>query len=122
MPDHVQRYGERRSAIRHASPDEGGQGPFLSSPASGVSPVEAEIANSVDEFVFLRDQWGAPLSLIKQYLEHHKHVSEVTETAEKSSREPETTNNVSFSHLSDACRTGSSLDIPTLDLAHGMIP
>src|SRR5436305_10039708 len=37
MPDHVQRYGERRSPIWHSSPDEGGQGPFLSSLASGVS-------------------------------------------------------------------------------------
>ena len=53
MPDHDQRYGERRSSMRHAAPDEAGQGPFLSSLASGVSHVEAEAANIVDEFVFL---------------------------------------------------------------------
>jgi len=52
MPDHVQRDGERRSSIRHSSPDEVGQGPFLSSLASGVSHVEAEAANLVDELVF----------------------------------------------------------------------
>jgi len=36
MPDHVQRFGERRFPIRHSSTDEVGQGPTLSSLVSGV--------------------------------------------------------------------------------------
>jgi hypothetical protein len=58
MPDHVRRYGERRSPIWHSSPDEVGQGPFLSSLASGVSDVEAEAANIVAEFVCLCNHRG----------------------------------------------------------------
>lgn len=42
----------------HSSPDEVGQGPFLSSLAPGVSHVEAEVANIVDELVFLCDHRG----------------------------------------------------------------
>ena len=58
MSDQVQRYGERRSPIRRSSPDEVGQEPFLSSLASGVSHGEAEVANMVDELVFLCDHRG----------------------------------------------------------------
>jgi hypothetical protein len=39
--------------MRHSSPDEVGQGPFLSSLASGVAHSEAEVANLVDELAFL---------------------------------------------------------------------
>ena len=58
VPDHVQRDGERRSQIWHSSPDEVGQGPFLSPLASGVFHVEAEVANIVDELVFLCEHRG----------------------------------------------------------------
>jgi hypothetical protein len=58
MSDQVQRYGERRSPIWRSSPDEVGQEPFLSSRASGVSYVEAEGANIVDELVCLCDHRG----------------------------------------------------------------
>jgi hypothetical protein len=58
MLDQVQQYGELRSPIRRSSPDEVGQEPFLSSFASGVSYVEAEGANIVDELVFLCDHQG----------------------------------------------------------------
>jgi hypothetical protein len=58
MPDPVQRDGEHQSPIWHSSPDEIDQGPFLSSLASGVCQVEAEVANLVDELVFLCDRRG----------------------------------------------------------------
>jgi hypothetical protein len=51
MPDHVQRYGECRSAMWQSPPDEAGERPFFSFAASGNSCVEAKTADAVDELL-----------------------------------------------------------------------
>ena len=58
MLDHVQRYGQCRSAVRHPSTDEADQGPLLPALAPGISRAQTEVADVVDELVFVCDDWG----------------------------------------------------------------
>ena len=96
MPDHVQRHGHCRSAIWHASTGQVDQRTSLKAFAQGISSAQAQIADALDESYFCVTTAGAPLSVIKHYIEQQKHVSHITEKGNKAEE------NLSFSSLSDA--------------------
>jgi putative transposase len=74
MPDHVHLLLECDPPLGDSVTGSSPQRTLIPAFTPGVSSIGAQITDVVDQLVFVSTVGGAPLTVIKQYIENQKHV------------------------------------------------
>jgi putative transposase len=74
MPDHVQRYDERRPTVRHSSTAEADEGTSSRQLRQEFPELKRKLPSLWTNSYFVSTTGGASLSIVKQYIEQQKHV------------------------------------------------